>query len=169
VIGAVKLAEIRKEQERAIHGVVSAAFGQLDEAELAQRLRDDGDAVLELAAFEGETVVGHVLFSALTVAPATTRIAALAPVSVLPARQKQGIGSALIREGLARCAALGFDACAVLGDPDYYKRFGFSPGVARTLDSVYSGPAYQALDFRPGALTGGTWRVTYPKAFGASH
>ena len=169
VVGIMKVAEIGTEHRAAIHGVVSAAFGRPDEAELVRQLRDDGDAVLELAAFEGDTVLGHILFSALTVDPATLRVAALAPVSVVPTHQNQGIGSALIREGLARCAAQGFDACAVLGDPDYYKRFGFGPDAARTLQSVYSGHAYQALEFKPGALAGGLWRVTYPKAFGGSH
>jgi putative acetyltransferase len=159
----MKMAEIGTEHWGAIHGVVSAAFGRPDEAELVRRLRDDGDVVLELAAFEGEAILGHILFSALTVDPATLRIAALAPVSVVPARQNQGIGSALIREGLARCAD--FDACAVLGEPEYYSRFGFTLEAARTLNSVYSGHAYQALEFKPGALAGGTWRVTYPRAF----
>jgi putative acetyltransferase len=162
----MKLAEIGTEHGNETCGVVRAAFGQPDEADLVRQLRDDGDVVLELAAFEGEAILGHILFSALTVAPATIRIAALAPVSVMPTHQNQGIGSALIREGLVRCAALGFDACAVLGDPDYYKRFGFGLDTARTLQSVYSGHAYQALEFRPGALAGGNWRVIYPKSFG---
>ena len=166
VFGVMKVAEIGTEHRESIHGVVSAAFGRSDEAELVRRLREDGDVVLELAAFEGDLVLGHILFAALTVEPATIRVAALAPVSVLPARQKQGIGSALIREGLARCGALRFDACAVLGDPDYYARFGFRLDTAVPLQSVYSGHAYQVLEFKPGALKGGSWRVTYPKAFG---
>ncbi len=160
----MKMAEIGTEHWAAIHGVVSAAFGRPDEAELVGQLRGDGDVVLELAAFEGEAILGHILFSALAVEPATLRIAALAPVSVLPERQNQGIGSALIREGLTRCA--GFDACAVLGEPEYYSRFGFGLDTARTIQSVYSGHAYQALEFKPDALAGGTWRVTYPRAFG---
>lgn len=166
VFGVVKVAEIGAEHRDSIHGVVSAAFGRPDEADLVRQLRDDGDVVLELAAFEGDTVLGHILFSPLTVQPATVSIAALAPVSVLPARQNQGIGSALIREGLARCAAIRFDACAVLGEPKYYSRFGFRLDTAHTLQSVYSGHAYQALEFKPGALAGGARRVTYPRAFG---
>jgi putative acetyltransferase len=166
VSGIMKVAEIGTEHSNGIHSVVSAAFGRPDEADLVRQLRDDGDVVLELAAFEDGTILGHILFSALAVAPATIRIASLAPVSVLPARQNQGIGSALIREGLARCGRLGFDACAVLGEPDYYKRFGFGLDTARALQSVYSGHAYQAMEFKPGALAGGDWRITYPKAFG---
>ena len=162
----MKVTEIGAEHWESIHGVVSAAFGRPDEAELVRQLRADGDVVLELAAFEDGAAMGHILFSALTVDPATMRISALAPVSVLPARQNQGVGSALIREGLARCAAMDFDACAVLGEPEYYARFGFRLDAARALQSVYSGHAYQALEFKPGALAGGPWRVTYPKAFG---
>jgi len=148
----------------AVRALVTAAFGRPDEAELVRRLRDEGDAILELAAVESH-VVGHILFSRLVVEPATIRIAALAPVSVLPERQKAGIGNALIREGLVRCKALGFDAVAVLGDPAYYRRFGFTRRAARALDCVYAGLAYQALELRDGALEGGAWSVVYPRAF----
>jgi len=148
----------------AIATLVAAAFGRSDEAELVRRLRADGDASEELVAVENE-IVGHVFFSVLTVEPATVRIAALAPVSVLPVRQNAGLGSMLIREGLGRCKALGFDAIAVLGDPGYYGRFGFTRRAARTLRSIYAGPAYQALELRDGALVGGPWSVGYPRAF----
>jgi len=150
--------------QEAVRALVSAAFGRPDEAELVRRLRADGDAILELAAVEGR-VVGHILFSRLAVEPATIRLAALAPVSVLPERRKAGIGSALIRDGLARCKALGFDAVAVLGDPAYYRRFGFTRRAARGLSCSYSGLAYQALELRDGALDGGPWSVLYPRAF----
>jgi putative acetyltransferase len=151
----MKVAEIGTKVRDSIHGVVSAAFGRPDEAELVRQLRDDGDVVLELAHSKA-TVLGHILFSALTVEPATIRIAALAPVSVVPARQNQGIGSALIREGLARCAAQGFDACAVLGDPDYYKRLDFGLDAADASVRLFRTSAYQALEFKPGALSGGS-------------
>lgn len=148
----------------AIATLVAAAFGRSDEAELVRRLRADGDAILELVAIS-DGLTGHALFSVLAVKPATVRIAALAPVSVLPDRQNAGLGSMLIREGLERCKALGFDAAAVLGDPGYYRRFGFTRRAARSLHSIYSGPAYQALELRDGALTGGPWTVRYPRAF----
>lgn len=150
----------------AIYALVAAAFGRSDEAELVNRLRADNDSVLELVLESPRSLNGHILFSRLHVEPATIRLTALAPISVMPDRQGEGVGGALIREGLARCKAMGFDAVAVLGDPDYYRRFGFRRATARCLQSVYSGPAYQAIVLRDGALTGGTWRVKYARAFG---
>jgi putative acetyltransferase len=135
------------------------------EVRLIERLRADGDVVIELAAIEADEAIGHVLFSRLTVDPPDRKIAALAPVSARIDSQRGGVGSALIREGLARCAAQGYDAVAVLGDPDYYRRFGFTREMAASLRSDYSGQHYQALELRPGALTGGPWRVTYSRAF----
>ena len=153
-----------------IAAVTRAAFekeyGSGDgEVALIAQLRADGDVAVELAALEGNTVVGHTLFSRLVATPATIRMAALAPVSARVDRQRSGIGSALIREGLARCRTLGFDAVAVLGDTDYYKRFGFTLEAARALQSEYSGEHFQALELRSDALSNGSWKLTYPRAF----
>ncbi|HSM94666.1 MAG TPA: N-acetyltransferase [Rhizomicrobium sp.] len=153
-----------------IAAITQAAFareyGSGDgEVALIAQLRADGDVAVELAALEGGEVVGHVLFSRLAVEPATLKVAALAPVSARVDRQKSGIGSALIREGLARCRAQGFDAVAVLGDPAYYGKLGFTLQAARMLESEYSGDHFQALELSPGALEGGQWKLTYPRAF----
>lgn len=160
-----EMAGFRPEWAEAVDRIETAAFARPDEARLVAALRVEGRVAVELVATEGGVPVGHVLFSRCTVAPATLAVAAVAPVAVLPARQKAGIGSALIREGLARCAGAGFDAVAVLGDPAYYRRFGFTRGAARALECVYSGPAFQALELREGALAGGPWRLTYPRPF----
>jgi putative acetyltransferase len=135
------------------------------EMRLIARLRADGDVVVELAAIEWGAVIGHAMFSRLTVDPPDRKIAALAPVSARIDRQRSGVGSALIREGLTRCAAQGYDVVAVLGDPDYYRRFGFTRDAAASLRSDYSGGHYQALELRPGVLAGGPWCVAYPRAF----
>ena len=137
------------------------------EVALIAKLRADGDVAVELAALAGREIVGHALFSRLTVEPATLKIAALAPVSARVDRQKSGIGSALIHEGLARCKALGFDAVTVLGDPGYYERFGFTSEIAQRFDCPYSGPHFQALELRDGASQLGKWRLVYPPAFSA--
>lgn len=79
----------------AIHAVVAAAFGQPEEAHLVDALRADGDALLELVAVEDGAVVGHILFSPLA-ADNGRRLAALAPLSVRPGRQKDGLGTALM-------------------------------------------------------------------------
>lgn len=151
----------------AIRSVVRNAFGQVDEARLVERLRADGDVLVELAAGDERALWGHILYSPLEIDRdgETLRAAALAPVSVLPAFQRRGIGGALIEEGNARCAALELSAVVVLGHPDYYPRFGFSATAAESLDAPFSGPAFMALELRPGALkTGG--KVRYAKAFG---
>jgi putative acetyltransferase len=136
------------------------------EVTLIARLRDDGVVAVELAAEEHGEIVGHVLFSELTAEPATLKVAALAPVSARLDRQKRGIGSALIREGLMRCKAQGFEAVTVLGDVDYYKRFGFSLEAAHVFECAYAGPHFQALELRDGALREGRWKLVYPRAFG---
>jgi putative acetyltransferase len=128
-------------------------------------LRSGGDVIVELAALEGGAVVGHAMFSRATVVPATLRVAAIGPVCARIDRQKGGIGSALIREGLVRCKALGFDAAVLLGDPDYYKKFGFTREAARGLECEYSGEHFQALELTGGVLAGGRWKLTYPAAF----
>lgn len=154
----------------AITEVTRAAFekeyGSGDgEVKVIDSLRASGDVAVELAALEDGAVIGHAMFSRATVAPATLRVAALGPVCARIDRQKSGIGSALIHEGLAHCKALGFDATVLLGDPDYYKRFGFTLESARFLECEYSGDHFQALELNPGVLIGGPWKLAYPRAF----
>lgn len=167
MVFAGEIAEYRPEWAQAVDVIVSRAFGGADEVTLVHGLRAAGDVAVELVALEDGTPVGHVLFSRLAIEPDTIRVAALAPVAVAPSRQQAGIGGALIRDGLAHCAAAGFDAVAVLGDPAYYRRFGFTRRTAFVLESAYSGPAFQALELRGRVLTGGRWRLTYPRAFAA--
>jgi putative acetyltransferase len=154
----------------AIAAVTRAAFekeyGSGDgEVKIIDLLRADGDVAVELAAAEGGAVVGHAMFSRTAVAPATIKVAALGPICARIDRQKDGIGSALIEEGLARCKALGFDAVVLLGDPEYYKRFGFTRRAARQFECEYAGPHFQALELIGGTLAGGPWKLTYPAAF----
>lgn len=150
----------------AVKAVVTAAFGRADEAGLVDGLRADNAVVCELVAMRNDSILGHVLFSALGVEPAGLKLAALAPVSVLPTHQREGLGTALIEAGHDYLRQAGWDGVAVLGDPAYYRRFGFTVDAARNLSSEFSGQYYQALEFQPDALDGGPWRITYPRAFG---
>ena len=128
-----------------IHALLEAAFGQPAEADLVQRLRADGDLVLSLAADDGN-LVGHIAFSRLALPDAPSlRACALAPLAVLPQRQRHGIGSDLVREALKRLEEDGMDLVLVLGEPDYYGRFGFTPDLAKRLETPYDGPYLQAL------------------------
>jgi putative acetyltransferase len=153
----------------AIRSVVHAAFRRDDEARLVERLRGDGDLIVELVAIAGRgVVVGHVGFSHLPIWSAdgaVTRAAALAPLAVLQRHQRTGIGSALVRIGLEACDAAGVAGIVVLGEPAFYGRFGFSAALASRLDAPFSGEAFMALELSPGALRGGG-KVRYAGAFG---
>lgn len=151
----------------AIRQVIRHAFGQDDEANLVEQLREDGDVLCELVEASEIALQGHILYSPLTIErpDGALKAAALAPISVLPASQNKGIGGELIRAGNGRCAWLGCAAIVVLGDASYYPRFGFSAAAAESLEAPFSGPHFMALEVEPGALRAGG-RVRYAKAFG---
>jgi putative acetyltransferase len=151
----------------AIRQILRHAFGQDEEANLVEHLRADGDVLAELVEASDIAVQGHILYSPLAIERdgGTVRAAALAPVAVLPAFQRGGIGGELIRAGNARCAALGCEAIVVLGHAEYYPRFGFSAAAAESLQAPFSGPHFMALELKPGVLNAGG-RVRYAKAFG---
>jgi len=130
-------------------------------------LRDGGYARLSLVAEVENAVVGHVLFSALTLSTDHDALA-LAPVAVVPEYQRRGIGTGLITEGLRVLAAQGHEIVLVLGDPAYYARFGFSPELARRLEHPYPKEAFMALELVPGALRGVVGGVAYPPPFEAA-
>ncbi|WP_119256362.1 GNAT family N-acetyltransferase [Shinella zoogloeoides] len=103
---------------------------------IIDRLRAAGALTLSLVAEEGGAVVGHVAFSPISVSDGSAGWYGLGPISVDPSRQGEGIGSGLVRDGLARLEALGAAGCVLLGDPAYYGRFGFEPDPRLTLDGV---------------------------------
>jgi putative acetyltransferase len=137
-----------------VRAVNVAAFGGEAEADLVERLHDDGDALCGLVA-EGEgRVVGHILFSRLPIETkdGVVPAAALAPLAVAPAWQGQGFGAALVRAGLEGCRERHVVAVVVLGDPGYYGRFGFRAEAARGLRTPWSGPNLMGLELVAGGL-----------------
>jgi putative acetyltransferase len=151
-----------------VRELLVAAFNCALEVELVERLHGDGDMVLSLAGTgDGDAVIAYVGFARLVVEVADREISAigLAPLAVAPALQRQGVGSRLVRQGLARLRECGEAIVFVLGDPAFYGRFGFDAGAARAFASVYAGPNFMALRLRPVAPLGG--RVRYPAAFTA--
>jgi putative acetyltransferase len=152
----------------AIEATISAAFGQRDEADLVERLRRDGDVLFERVATLGDAVVGHVLFSWLPVIRddgSVIAAASLAPLCVRPDCQNWGIGADLVGAGLDECRKRRIPAIIVLGDPNYYKRFGFTAIAARPLAAPFSGPHFMAIELDSGVLKNGG-KVRYPAAFG---
>jgi putative acetyltransferase len=143
------------------------AFGQDDEGRLVDALRDEGFARVSLVAEAAGRVVGHILFSDMSIMTPTGPVGALAlaPLAVVPEAQRRGIGSRLVREGLAICAEGSHRVVLVVGHPGFYPRFGFSAELARRLSSPYAGPAFQARELVAGALDGISGAVVYPSPF----
>jgi putative acetyltransferase len=133
----------------AIREVHRQAFNQEQEGRIVDALRDQGGATLSLVAVANDVVVGHVLFSPLTVGPAIG--AGLAPLAVLPAHQRQGVGTALVKRGLERLKNDGCPFVVVIGHPDYYPRFGFRPAgdVGMTCEWEVSAGAFMVAVLNP--------------------
>jgi putative acetyltransferase len=144
-----------------IHAVVVVAFHRCEEARLVDQLRADGDHVISLVALEAHRIVGHILLSRM-IAPFPAL--GLAPVAVLPNRQRSGIGSRLVRAALESAGEAGWRGVFVLGDSNYYRRFGFDPLLAAGFTCRYSGPHFMALALGV-ALPVTDGLVEYPTAF----
>ena len=113
-------------------------------------------------------LAGHIMFSPVSLAgQGETVLMGLAPMAVLPAQQNTGIGSALVEAGLEACSELGAGAVVVLGHPDFYPRFGFTPASGFGIDSEYDVPdeVFMAQELQPGGLSGLSGRVQYHAAF----
>lgn len=125
----------RPADHSAVESLVREAFGSSAEAEGVRRIRTEA-GVVSLVAEEAGFVVGHILFSPVTVegaGPALDAAVGLAPMAVHPQRQRRGVGGVLIRAGLAACAERGATVVFVLGHAAYYPRFGFVPAAPRGL------------------------------------
>jgi putative acetyltransferase len=150
-----------------VRKVNEAAFGRSDEAGLIERLRLEGAVLLSLVAEFDTQIIGHILFSRMTIETAQGPISAvsLAPMAVLPDHQRHQVGTQLIRRSLTDLRGRGERIVIVLGHKEYYPRFGFSPEKARYLESPFPPGAFMALELSPGALDGVRGPVRYPSAF----
>jgi putative acetyltransferase len=114
----------------AISKITIAAFQNLaisnhTEQFIINALRDANALTISLVAETDGKVVGHIEFSPITISDGSLNWYGLGPISVLPKYQKQGIGKSLINKGLSLLKELGSQGCALVGDPNYYQRFGF--------------------------------------------
>lgn len=150
--------EIRNERlddYLAVREVNELAFGRTAEARLVDMLRAANKALVSLVAVDQSRVVGHILFSPVTVAkaPENFRGVGLAPLSVLPEFQNKGIGSKLVREGLEACRRQGYQAVVVLGHIEYYPRFGFVSAKDYGLDNEYDAvDSFMVMELQEGVL-----------------
>jgi len=164
--------EVREEcagDERGIRDLHAAAFGQLDEGAIVDRVRGSGGALVSLVASSNGAIVGHVLISSVRIEGegAAPPVGGLGPISVDPDMQGRSVGSTLMRAALARAPRHGWKALFLLGDPAYCVRFGFEPAPARGFhyESERYDAAFQLLELEPGALTGCRGWVRYHPAF----
>lgn len=130
---------------------------------IVQALRRAGALSVSLVAQSSGRIVGHVAFSPVTISDGAPGWYGLGPVSVVPGLQGQGIGRALVEQGLARLRELGARGCVVLGEPLLYGRFGFANDPALVLPGVPQS-YFQVLCFRPARPKG---EVAYHEAFSA--
>lgn len=149
---------------RALH---EAAFPTRVEADLVEALVREGDAVVSLVATQQGEIVGHVLLSRMTVSGdgRALRALGLAPVGVLPGYRGSGVGKSLIEAALGIARATGEEIVFLLGEPDYYRRFGFSADAAAPFASPYAGPYFMALALQPGFVAPVAGEAAYARAF----
>jgi putative acetyltransferase len=154
--------------QEAIWHVHERAFApSIAEARLVDELRAAGDLVpaLCLVAEEEGEVVGHIAYSRARLASGHEALA-LAPMAVLPERQRHGIGSALVRQSLERAAGTACPLVVVLGHPEYYPRFGFEPGATHgVLDPYGVAPEAWMVHLLPAYTPEARGLVTYARAF----
>ena len=153
----------------AIRRVHETAFPTAAEADLVERLRAGGKAVIALVAEDAGSIVGHILFSPVALEPLAGTVGlGLAPVAVLPDHEKHGVGRRLIQNGLAECRAWGAGFVVVIGDPPYYGRFGFEPAQQYGLRNEYgAGEAFMVFELNSGALPPPGTLVKYAPEFSA--
>lgn len=151
-----------------IQELTESAFETSAESDLVAALREEARPVISLVAEKAGAILGHIMFSPVVLPEhSDLTIMGLAPMAVAPEHQRQGIGSALVHAGLEECKKLGFGAVVVLGHPEYYPRFGFTPAVRFGIRCEYEVPeeAFMLLELRPGYLDGAAGKVRYHAAF----
>lgn len=171
----IKVRRETGEDIAAIHLVNELAFGHEQEADLVDALRQRGAVTLSLVAVAGDDIVGHILFTPVTVVEGDSRFGAvaLAPMAVLPGHQGEGVGAALVRAGLEECRRLGNEIVFVLGHSDYYPRFGFVQALPLGLECEFNIPeeylpVWMVLELKPGALSGRKGTVRFQPEFAAA-
>ena len=146
----------------AIQALHRAEFSGNAEADLVEEMCGSGKVLLSLVVEDAGKIIGHVLYSKIAV-NGVENAAALGPIAVDLAHQKHGCGSRLIEEAHRRLPEMGITIVFVLGDPAYYRRFGFSAEQATAFRTPYDSPYMQSVKLAPGAPPSGT--VVYPPPF----
>jgi putative acetyltransferase len=152
----------------AVRAVNEAALETDAEADLVEGLRGSGVSLVSLVAEADGEIIGHILFSPVWLNDdASLNVMGLGPMAVVPNRQRNGVGSALLRQGLICCKDLGARAVVVIGHPEYYPRFGFAPASRYSLRCEYDVPedVFMVAELEAGALNGASGLIRYHDAF----
>jgi putative acetyltransferase len=165
---SIELRPERASEAAAIEALVAAAFLKAPhtshtEQYIVNALRSAGQLAVSLVAEDAGAIIGHVAVSPVAVSGGATRWYGLGPISVAPARQREGIGSRLMKAALDELKRQGAAGCVLLGDPHYYRRFGFRPEAKLILPGVP--PEYFLALTLQGTVPAGI--VSYHDAFEA--
>lgn len=167
--GDVEIRRERSDDQTQVRHLNEFAFGRPNEANLVDALRSAGAAILSMVAVREGKVVGHILFSPVTVASSGNEFPAvgLGPMAVLPALQRSGIGSMLVRTGLSELRRADHEVVVVLGHLEYYPRFGFVRASTHGVrwEQAVPDEAFMILELRPGVLAGRGGVVRYRPEF----
>ncbi len=167
--GEIEIRRERPEDRAQVRWVNELAFGQPNEADLVDAVRSAGAATLSMVAVREGKVIGHILFSPVTVVSPSGDFPAigLAPMAVVPDVQKCGIGSMLVRASLGELSRAGHEIVVVLGHPEYYPRFGFVRASTYGIRWEQDVPdeAFMVLELKPGVLAGRGGVVRYRSEF----
>jgi len=167
----VSFAPEKNDNIAAIREVVTAAFGQRNEAKLVDAIRNSQNFIPELSivAIEKANLLGHILFSPIVIEAQgqTFSALALAPLAVIPTRQRESIGTELVQLGLSKCRELNHNLIVVLGHPSYYRRFGFQTASQFGIRAPFPVPdeAFMVLELKPDTLQDVSGLVGYPAYF----
>jgi putative acetyltransferase len=161
----------RPEDIESIHELNRLAFGGEEEVKLIKAIRGSDYFIpeLSLVAVDDNRIVGHILYSPVTIESSESSVTALAlaPMAVVPECQNKGIGTEMVKHGLAAGKKLGYTIVIVVGHPEYYSRFGFNPAREYSLEAPFEVPydAFMARELVPGALKNVRGMVKYNPAF----
>lgn len=171
----VKIRQENKDDIKEIYEINALAFGQDNEAKLADALRNNSNVFvpeLSLVATIDNKIVGHILFTKIKINDDNQNefeSLALAPMAVKPNIQKKGVGGQLIRAGLDKARQLNYKSVIVLGHRHYYPKFGFVPTNKWNIKSPFDVPieAFMGIELIEDGLKNVSGIVKYPKEFDA--
>ena len=150
----------------AVNQLNREAFGSDVEPKLIKLLRERDELLISLVAIDDDKIIGHVCASPVTINGNNHSIAGIGPLSVCKSRRCQGIGGMLMEEVIAQLRNNDYAAAVLLGDPNYYHRFGFSSGAAFGLQNEYNADdAFMAMELQHNSLVKISGLVRYVSAF----